>query len=60
LKKLQKSKKKDLISFYGKLKGACGDGMEYQQNIRNGRNSVVINKQHPSQNFLKSPLPGEI
>jgi hypothetical protein len=34
LKKLQKSKKKSLISFYGKLKGAFGDGMEYQRKIR--------------------------
>ena len=35
LKKLQKSKKKDLSNFYGKLKGAFGDGMEYQKKIRN-------------------------
>jgi hypothetical protein len=32
LKKLQKSKKKDLSSFYGKLKGTFGDGLEYQKN----------------------------
>lgn len=34
LKKLQKSKKKNLSSFYGKLKGAFGDGMEYQKKLR--------------------------
>jgi hypothetical protein len=34
LKKLQKSKKKNLSNFYGKLKGAFGDGMEYQKKIR--------------------------
>jgi len=34
LKKLQKSKKKDLSSFYGKLKGVFGDGLEYQKKIR--------------------------
>jgi len=35
LKKLQKTKKKGLSSFYGKLKGAFGDGMEYQKKVRN-------------------------
>ncbi|HEY4323427.1 MAG TPA: hypothetical protein VGN20_05560 [Mucilaginibacter sp.] len=34
LKKLKKSDKKSLSSFYGKLKGAFGDGMEYQKKIR--------------------------
>jgi len=34
LKMLSKSKKKSLRSFYGKLKGVFGDGLEYQQNIR--------------------------
>ena len=34
LKKLQKSKKKSLSSFYGKLKGAFGDGLEYQKKVR--------------------------
>ena len=34
LKKIQKSKKKDLRSFYGKLKGAFGDGLEYQKKVR--------------------------
>jgi hypothetical protein len=34
LKKLQKSKKKNLSSFYGKLKGAFGDGLEYQKKLR--------------------------
>ena len=34
LKQLQKSKKKGLSSFYGKLKGAFGDGLEYQKKIR--------------------------
>jgi len=35
LKKLPKSKKKSLRSFYGKLKGTFGDGLEYQKKIRN-------------------------
>jgi hypothetical protein len=35
LKKLPKSKKKNLSSFYGKLKGAFGYGIAYQKNIRN-------------------------
>ncbi|WP_259068176.1 hypothetical protein HDF24_08215 [Mucilaginibacter sp. X4EP1] len=35
LKKMQKSKKKTLLSFYGKLKGTFGDGMDYQKTIRN-------------------------
>jgi len=35
LKKLPKSKKKSLSSFYGKLKGVFGDGLEYQKKIRN-------------------------
>ena len=35
LKKLPKSAKKDLSSFYGKLKGAFGDGLAYQKAIRN-------------------------
>jgi len=34
LKKLPKSKKKNLSSFYGKLKGIFGDGMEYQKKVR--------------------------
>lgn len=34
LKKLQKTKKRDLSSFYGKLKGAFGDGMDYQKKLR--------------------------
>ena len=34
LKKLQKSKRKPISSFYGKLKGAFGDGMEYQKKVR--------------------------
>lgn len=34
LKKLPRSKKKTLGSFYGKLKGAFGDGMAYQKKIR--------------------------
>jgi len=34
LKKLQRVKKKGVGSFYGKLKGAFGDGMEYQKMIR--------------------------
>ncbi|MGZ3872521.1 MAG: hypothetical protein ACXVJD_06365 [Mucilaginibacter sp.] len=34
LKKLPKSRKKNLKSFFGKLKGAYGDGMEYQKKIR--------------------------
>ena len=36
LKKVQKSTKKSLSSFYRKLKGAFGDGLEYQKNIRGG------------------------
>jgi hypothetical protein len=35
LKKLQNSKKKGPVSFYGKLKEVFGDGLEYQKNIRN-------------------------
>ena len=35
LKKIQKSKKKSLSSFYGKLKGVFGDGLEYQKGFRN-------------------------
>ena len=37
LKKLQQStdKKPALIDFFGKLKGAYGDGVKYQQEIRN-------------------------
>lgn len=32
LKKLKKSgKKTSLVDYYGKLKGAFGDGMEYQK-----------------------------
>jgi hypothetical protein len=35
LKKLQDSKKKKkLRDFYGKLKGAYGDGMDYQKEVR--------------------------
>jgi len=34
LKKLQKSKKKTLSSFYGKLKAVFGDGLDYQKKIR--------------------------
>lgn len=35
LKKLQDSKKKqNLSSFYGKLKGVFGDGLEYQKKVR--------------------------
>jgi len=34
LKKLTKSKKKNLSGFYGKLKGAFGDGMAYQKKMR--------------------------
>ena len=34
VKKLPKSKKKPLSSFYGKLKGAFGDGLEYQKKVR--------------------------
>ena len=34
LKKLPKSKKKSLLSFYGKLKGTFGDGLTYQKEIR--------------------------
>ena len=34
LKKLPTSKKKSLKSFYGKLKGTFGDGLEYQKKIR--------------------------
>ncbi|BAU52907.1 hypothetical protein [Mucilaginibacter gotjawali] len=34
LKKMQKSKKKKLSSFYGKLKGVFGDGLEYQKKLR--------------------------
>ena len=36
LKKLKKSnEKQNLGSFYGKLKGAFGDAMEYQKKARN-------------------------
>ena len=35
LKKLKKTNKKSLSSFYGKLKGAFGDGLAYQKKIRN-------------------------
>lgn len=37
LKKLNKStlEKPRLADFYGKLKGAFGDGLAYQKNIRN-------------------------
>jgi hypothetical protein len=31
-------KKKSLLSFYGKLIGAFGDGLEYQKKIRRGLN----------------------
>jgi hypothetical protein len=34
LKKMQKARKKNLSSFYGKLKGAFGDGMDYQKKMR--------------------------
>jgi hypothetical protein len=34
LKKLPKSKKKSLTSFYGKLKGSFGDGLAYQKKVR--------------------------
>ncbi|GAC1303843.1 MAG: hypothetical protein NVSMB24_10390 [Mucilaginibacter sp.] len=34
LKRLKKAKKKSLNSFYGKLKGAFGDGMTYQKQMR--------------------------
>ena len=34
IKQLPKSKKKDLSSFYGKLKGVFGDGLEYQKKMR--------------------------
>ena len=36
LKKLENSKKgkKNLNSFYGKLKGVFGDAMEYQKKVR--------------------------
>jgi len=34
LKKMNKPKKKGLSSFYGKLKGAFGDGLTYQKKIR--------------------------
>ncbi len=34
LKRLQKSRKKSLSSFYGKLKGSFGDGLKYQKKIR--------------------------
>jgi hypothetical protein len=36
LKKLQKTKKKGMSSFYGKLKGTFGDGLEYQKKLRVG------------------------
>lgn len=36
LKKLNKSKKSpNLSAYYGKLKGAFGDAMEYQKKVRN-------------------------
>jgi hypothetical protein len=31
-------KKKSLLSFYGKLIGSFGDGLEYQKKIRRTRN----------------------
>ena len=35
LKKLDSSKKKpNLSSYYGKLKGSFGDGMQYQKKLR--------------------------
>jgi hypothetical protein len=34
LNKLQKTNKKSLRSFYGKLKGAFGDALEYQKSMR--------------------------
>ena len=34
IKKLPAKKEKNLSSFYGKLKGAFGDGLEYQKKIR--------------------------
>ena len=35
LKKIKKSKKeKNLSNFYGKLKGAFGDAIEYQKKVR--------------------------
>ncbi|HWZ04217.1 MAG TPA: hypothetical protein VNX40_11450 [Mucilaginibacter sp.] len=34
LSKLPMSDKKTIASFYGKLKGAFGDGLKYQKNIR--------------------------
>jgi hypothetical protein len=34
VKKLPKQKKKSLTSFYGKLKGAFGDGLAYQKRVR--------------------------
>lgn len=35
LKKLDKSKKKtNLTAYYGKLKGAFGDAMQYQKKVR--------------------------
>ncbi len=35
LKQMQKSKKKNVSRYYGKLKGVFGDGLEYQKKIRN-------------------------
>jgi hypothetical protein len=34
IKKMPKHKKKNLSSFYGKLKGAFGDGLAYQKKVR--------------------------
>ncbi|WP_156088761.1 hypothetical protein [Mucilaginibacter pedocola] len=34
LKKLQKPKKANLSNFYGKMKGAFGDGLAYQKKLR--------------------------
>jgi hypothetical protein len=34
LKMFHRSNKKNLVSFYGKLKGAFGDGLEYQKKVR--------------------------
>ena len=35
-KRLQKTQKRPMpIDFYGKLKGAFGDGLDYQKKLRN-------------------------
>lgn len=44
LKKLPEPKKKNLKSFYGKLKGAFGDGLTYQKNIRDEWDQVSMTK----------------